>query len=98
MDGQRFDAIVRASAAGGTSRRHILKGLAGGLLGGMVGLRARGEVAAARTHVCCHYSCPNPPTADVFAKCQGPQDTACPFIEDCSVTLVNFVRNCKPCV
>ena len=42
MDHQRFDAITRAMA-GGASRRRVLKGLAGGALGGLVALVGIGD-------------------------------------------------------
>jgi hypothetical protein len=54
MDGQHFDDLTRALAAG-ASRRNLLKGLAASFVGG-VALRRAGRVGAAPKVVVCHLT------------------------------------------
>jgi hypothetical protein len=103
MDHQRFDAITRAMA-GGTSRRRVLKGLAGGALGGLVALVGMGDAEArrcrpigrnCRAHAdCCTDHCNN--DGDLY------QCTCPPGLGDCDgdgacETDVTTVTNCGAC-
>jgi hypothetical protein len=45
MDSKRFSELTKALASG-QSRRGVVKGLAAGLVGGVLGLRGRGETEA----------------------------------------------------
>ena len=103
MDHQRFDAITRAMA-GGTSRRRVLKGLAGGALGGLVSLIGIGGAEArrcrpigrnCRAHAdCCTDHCNN--DGNLY------QCTCPPGLGDCDgdgacETDVTTVTNCGAC-
>ncbi len=104
MDHQRFDAITRAMA-GGASRRGVLKGLAGGALGGLVSLVGIGDTEARRCRAigrncrahadCCTDHCNND---NNLYQCSCP-----PGLGDCNGdglcetnTLVD-VANCGAC-
>jgi len=94
MDGDRFDALTRA-LAGGTSRRRVLKGLGGALVGAS-GLGGGGGAAAAAADACAEAlrSClaearERRLTADAcraaFADCrQSPPETCLRRGEHCS--------------
>jgi hypothetical protein len=70
MDGQRFDRATRALATG-ISRRHVLRGLGGALLGTALATRVRGEGAEAARK-------PGPdPCAAYCAGEPGPRGAQC---------------------
>jgi len=46
VDDRRFDALVKAAAKGGASRRRLVKGLVGAAVAGVTALRSSGDAAA----------------------------------------------------
>jgi hypothetical protein len=84
MEADRFDALTKRLAAGGASRRAVLKRLAGGALGGWLGRRGPGAGAAppcfgaghpcTRHQQCCSGACaaPGPGAAP---RCVAPTTT-----------------------
>jgi hypothetical protein len=76
MDAQRFDAITKAWAGGGASRRQVLRRLAGGLAGTMItavgaGIVGRPRTSAPRSAI--SYSTRDPPRRRAGRYVEGAQ-------------------------
>jgi hypothetical protein len=82
MDADRFDALTKRLATGGASRRRVLKGLGGSLLGAVLGGAETGWASAAPCPsgvVCSARCCPNASDICLAGKC-----TSCPSGKVCS--------------
>jgi hypothetical protein len=104
MSQDQFDALTRRLAAS-TSRRQMLKALAGGALAAAASagtvLRFRGAEAAT-LHTCCVYNCsptvvpPNRLSAKCTEGALGPKPT-CPMMTGCVQLDAYFVAKCSAC-
>jgi hypothetical protein len=94
MDSRRFDSITRRFGAK-TSRKQVLKALAGGSVAAVAGVLRGGRAEAARTHFCCGYQCGSAPFISFTSKCAVQH--VCPFIENCQAVGITRVRNCSDC-
>jgi hypothetical protein len=87
MDGQQFDSLLKMVAAGG-SRRRMLQGLLGGILGvgAMTALQPR-PVTAAWNRRYCQYNCPSGAIATRCGRCPG----------SCPASVVVGGEECRLC-
>ena len=94
MSQERLDNLARGLAAK-TTRKQVLKALAGGSVAAAAAVLRGGRAEAARTHICCGYTCGSQPFISFTSKCAV--QNACPVIENCFVSSVTRVRNCSDC-
>jgi anaerobic selenocysteine-containing dehydrogenase len=102
MSRDQFDELARKLATA-TSRRQVLKGLAGGALAAAAGagtlLRFRGAEAST-AKLCCVYDCKSGTHFNVVAECitTANPNRGCPTGQlGCFLTSVSTVAKCSAC-
>jgi len=102
MSRDQFDELAR-SLAGTTSRRQMLKALAGGALAAAAGagtlLRVRGTEASA-AKMCCVYACQSSTHFNLVAECitTANPNHACPVnLVGCELVNASLVSKCSAC-
>ena len=103
MSRDQFDELARKLATA-TSRRGVLKGLAGGALAAAAGagtlLGIRGAEASTGK-LCCVYACFSGTHENLVAECittANPQNKSCPPPSiGCYLTNVSTVAKCSAC-
>ena len=95
MSQDRFDTLTRGLATK-TSRKQLLRSLAGGSLAAASVLLGRGRAEArGATKNCCRYVCGAFPSSIFYTRCSR---NACPPPEiGCVFATSYFVTNCSDC-
>jgi hypothetical protein len=106
MSHDQFDGLTR-SLAGTTSRRQMLKALAGGALAAAAGAGAllkHGDTEAAAPKVCCTFNCEEATAPGQFTvtECKSlvsanPEESCTPPSDTCYLSNYNFTTKCSDC-